>query len=346
MACASNSLKLVSLYDTLGPDVVEYCINHAETQVVFASSVHLPALLRLHKQCPGMRVLVSVDRWDDIEARKTQPSPKTRDLLKKWASDLGILMLDIDEVQEMGKAANHPFNPPTADTIGAICYTSGTTGMPKGAILTHRLLASSALSSLHGAAMKNEDSILYSFLPLSHIYERFCEDVALALGAPIGFSCGDNLRILEDIQILQPNTLCLVPRVLNRFYTAIKSATLDLPGVKGVLIRKAYAAKLHNLRTNGTYTHAVYDRILFKKVRALLGGKVETIGSGSAPIAPEVLEFLKIMFSCSVVEGYGLTETGASVHFFLLTRADICGQVATLFAASRRITVSCFYLFI
>lgn len=192
---------------------------------------------------------------------------------------------------------------------------AGTTGMPKGAILTHGLLANGALSSLHGAAMEDSDSILFSFLPLSHIYERFCEDVALALGGQIGFTCGDNLRILEDIQILQPHTLCLVPRVLNRFYTAIKAATLDAPGLKGALVRKAYAAKEYNLRHYGTFEHGFYDRILFKKVRALLGGRVKVIGSGSAPIAPEVLEFMKIMFSCKVTEGYGLTETcGNSVR--------------------------------
>ena len=99
-----------------------------------------------------------------------------------------------------------------------------------------------------------------------------------------------------------------VPRVLNRIYQALKAATVDAPGFKGTLTRKAFGDKQWNLEHKGTVTHAFWDRIVFKKVRALLGGRVNFIASGSAPIAPEVLSFLKVAFSCAVTEGYGQTE--------------------------------------
>lgn len=78
---------------------------------------------------------------------------------------------------------------------------------------------------------------------LSHIYERFCEDVALTAGTAIGYSCGDNLRLLEDLAILKPTFFVSVPRVLNRIYQSVKASTVDAPGFKGTLTRKAFADK-------------------------------------------------------------------------------------------------------
>lgn len=154
------------------------------------------------------------------------------------------------------------------------------------------------------------------------VYERFCEDVAFAAGAATGYSCGDNLRLLEDMGILKPTFIVMVPRVLNRIYQvrrsplhrtastptdtsspsqAIKANTVDAPGLKGKIARKAFSDKLYNLEHKGTYLHPVWDKLLFSKIRGLMGGRVEFIGSGSAPIAKEVLAFLKGKF-CSAEE--------------------------------------------
>lgn len=117
-------------------------------------------------------------------------------------------------------------------------------------------------------------------------YERFVEDIALAAGCRIGYSCGDNLRLLEDMGILKPTLFASVPRVLNRVYQSIKAATVDAPGLKGKMARKAFADKIYNLNHHGTYRHAFCelggpiirrtlltlshdtgDRIIFNKVR-------------------------------------------------------------------------------
>ena len=101
---------------------------------------------------------------------------------------------------------------------------------------------------------------------------------------------------------------------LCRLYNTIKSQTIDAPGLKGALCRKAVATKIDNLRKYGTYEHALYDRLVFKKVKKALGGNVKLVGSGSAPIAPEVLEFLKVVLVCDVTEGYGQTEGHATCN--------------------------------
>lgn len=88
---------MVSLYDTLGPNVVEFCVNHSEVRVVFAAPAHIPALLTLAAVCPTLKAIVSVDSWAEIEARGTKPGVKSQVALKAWGKDRGVTVIDIDE---------------------------------------------------------------------------------------------------------------------------------------------------------------------------------------------------------------------------------------------------------
>lgn len=87
----------------------------------------------------------------------------------------------------------------------------------------------------------------------------------MGFGGEIGFPTGDPTRLLDDLQVLKPHLFPAVPRVLNRIYQAAMSAG-TAPGVKGALFRKAVATKLYNMRTHGQFHHALYDRLVFKKV--------------------------------------------------------------------------------
>lgn len=313
-ACAAYSLVIISLYETLGPTVVEYCINHSDTRVVVASAAHIPDLLRNAHATPTMKIIISADRWQDLQPvqPKTVSAADQRTVLKSWGEQLGIGVYDMEEIEAIGRTHPTAHIPPNPSSLNSICYTSGTTGMPKGAVLLHRTLASACVSNLHGSAWaQGEADLFFSYLPLSHIFERFFEGVLFVIGAPIGYSCGDNLRLLEDVQILKPTIFLSVPRVLNRIYQAVL-AQLDGPGLKGSLARKALQTKLQNLKTHGTNTHLLWDRLVFNKVKLALGGRVRIIGSGSAPISPDVISFLKVAFITQVSEGYGSTENSGT----------------------------------
>ncbi|KAK4702917.1 long-chain acyl-CoA synthetase, partial [Phenoliferia sp. Uapishka_3] len=325
LALSSQSFAIVSLYDTLGPSAVHFCLQHAEISIAFVSAAHLASLIQLcGPQTPALKTVVCVDLWEGGPGGIGAKGLK--ELARTWGEEKGVKVFDLAEVAKFGREFPAAHNPPKPDTIASICYTSGTTGNPKGAILLHSALAAAAVSNLHGSVL-DDTGVFISYLPLSHIYERFCEDVAFIAGSAIGYSCGDNLRLLEDLQVLQPTVhpiysasllvkylpcqmqfFVSVPRVLNRVYQALKAATVDAPGFKGKLMRKAFGDKLWNLEHKGQITHAFWDKAVFGKVRALLGGKIDFIGSGSAPIAPEVLAFLKVAFSANVTEGYGQTE--------------------------------------
>jgi len=140
------------------------------------------------------------------------------------------------------------------------------------------------------------------------------ELLAVAIGGCIGFFTGDPLRLLEDAQFLKPHFFPSVPRVLNRVYQSAMAAG-NAPGLKGALFRMAVKTKLDQLHATGINTHPLWDFLVFNKVRAVLGGNIVLVSTGSAPISAEVIDFLKIAFYCEVTEGYGMTENcGACTH--------------------------------
>ncbi|KAF8516910.1 acetyl-CoA synthetase-like protein [Hysterangium stoloniferum] len=281
----------VSLYDTLGPDAVEYICNHAEISIVFVSSPHLPSILALSSRLSHLKVVVVIDNMSD-EAQHVASS---------WAKHRKVELLSLKELEALGKVNRREIIPPTPEQVYSICYTSGTTGNPKGALLTHGQCAVAVLSVAMGVPF-TEPGRLFSYLPLAHIYGRMAELVCLSLGGGIGYFTGDPARLLEDAQILKPTSFPSVPRVLNKIYQAANAAG-DVPGFKGNIFRRAVATKLANLRATGELKHAFWDRIVFRKIQRVLGGQIENITSGSAPISADVIDFLKIAFACEVFEG-------------------------------------------
>ena len=123
----------------------------------------------------------------------------------------------------------------------------------------------------------------------------------------IGYSTGSPLRLIEDLQVLKPTVIVSVPRVLNRIYQAI-AANLQAPGLKGALFRRGVAVKLERLKRTGDHTHPFWDKLVFNKVRAIIGGRVDVVLSGSAPLNPEVMELLGVTLACDIIQGYGMTE--------------------------------------
>ncbi|KAG5645915.1 hypothetical protein DXG03_005062 [Asterophora parasitica] len=300
IALQSYNKVSVSLYDTLGKDSVEFIINHAHLTVVFATSEHIPTLLKLAPNVPILKRIVCID---DL----TQEASK---VLLEWSLAQNVQIQELRELEAYGKANLTDPVRAKPETIASICYTSGTTSNPKGVILTHGNLALATQSNLYGLQLP-EEAVLISYLPLAHIYERVCELCVTSIGGRIGYFTGDPLRLLEDSQLLRPNFFPSVPRVLNRVYQAAMAGG-NVPGFKGNLFRKAIQVKLDKLHATGDATHIFWDKLVFRKIQAVLGGQIALMSSGSAPISAEVMDFLKIAFACEVTEGYGMTENCAT----------------------------------
>mmetsp|Transcript_4415 Transcript_4415/g.7500 ORF Transcript_4415/g.7500 Transcript_4415/m.7500 type:complete len:405 (-) Transcript_4415:377-1591(-) len=253
---------------------------------------------------------------------------------KELAAKAELNLYTFEEVifkgREAKKQSDMSVDEPDIDDCIIFSYTSGTTGNPKGVKLTHRMAVTTGYACnirfSNGAAQFSENDCYISYLPLAHSFEQCIFAISCIYGMKVGFFSGNVLKLTEDMQVLKPTFFPTVPRLLNRIYGKINDGMKAATGIKAWLIKKAVAAKLDNLKTS-VYTHGIYDAIIFNKMKFLVGGNLRCIITGSAPIAGDVLDFLKICFCCRIAEGYGLTETcgGAVVTYGQDSQTGIVG---------------------
>jgi long-chain acyl-CoA synthetase len=310
LGCMSQSLFTVSIYDTLGPDTTEYIINHATLVCVITTLVHIPTLLKIAPRIPTLKIIICLDPLDAGE----QPGNSKSAILNSIAAEAGIQIHYIKDVEAMGAASGLPMKPPQPDDLITINYTSGTTGNPKGVMLTHANSVG-ATSTARAQTDTLPNDVLCSYLPLAHIYQRVAEHGCLSAGSAIGYFRGDILGLIDDLKLLRPTGFNSVPRLYNRFGSAIRTATLDAPGVKGAMGRHVINAKLASMKLppgQATNKHFLYDRFFTPKLRSAFGmQRARGMVSGSAPLDPTLHQFLRAAFGNDFVQGYGLTESYA-----------------------------------
>ncbi|WP_246199806.1 AMP-dependent synthetase/ligase [Arthrobacter zhaoguopingii] len=202
------------------------------------------------------------------------------------------------------------------DDIATIIYTSGTTGRPKGCELTHANfveLSENAAAALSEVAHEGARTIM--FLPLAHVFARFISVLCVAAGATVAHTA-DVKNLLPDLQSYQPSFILAVPRVFEKVYNNSMLKAED--GGKGkifhagadVAIAWSKADQAGKVPLALRAKHALFDRLLYRKIRAAMGGKVEYAVSGGAPLGDRLGHFFHGI-GLLVLEGYGLTETTA-----------------------------------
>ncbi|EOY11329.1 hypothetical protein QUC31_009533 [Theobroma cacao] len=296
-ACAAYSYTSVPLYDTLGPDAVNYVVNHSGIQAIFCVPQTLNTLLSFISQIPSVRLIVVVGGADEH--------------LPSLPLTSGVKLISYLKLLGQGRSNLQPFCPPKPEDVATICYTSGTTGTPKGVVLTHGNLIANVAGFCRAIKFYPSD-IYISYLPLAHIYERTNQIISVYYGVGIGFYQGDNLKLMDDLAALRPTIFCSVPRLYNRIYAGITNAVKTSGVLKERLFRAAYNSKKQAIM-NGRNASPIWDRLVFNKIREKLGGRVRFMGSGASPLSPDVMDFLRVCFGCLVVEGYGMTETSCII---------------------------------
>ena len=205
-----------------------------------------------------------------------------------------------------------------ADDPATIIYTSGTTGRPKGCLITHRNMLYATIAAVESLdSMFRVGSATLLFLPLAHVFARVIETGAVYGGTRLGHTA-DLKNLLADFAVFQPTFLVLVPRVLEKVYNSArqrahadgKGKIFDMAEQVAIDYSKAVETGGPGLLLRGQ--HAVFDRLVYGKLRAALGSHCHSAISGSAPLGDRLTHFFRGI-GLQVLEGYGLTETSAAM---------------------------------
>ena len=300
-ACYMYSMILVPLYDTLGPEACTHIVNQAEISLVVCDTCKkVQAIFDRYEETPNLKTIVLIEKMT-VE-------------LQNKAQQLGVKLISFTQLEELGEKNPKELKPAKPDDICVVCYTSGTTGLPKGAMLTHKGTISTVVSAFtlleSGGCKLGPGDVLISYLPLAHSYERLLEVAVTMCGGQIGFFQGDVKLLMDDIKELRPTLFPSVPRLLNRFYDKVVSGVNE-SAVKKIMFDMAMKSKKKELQKNIIRNDSIWDKLVFKKIQQGLGGRVRLITTGSAPLSATVLDFLRCCVGCPIIEGYGQTESHA-----------------------------------
>lgn len=224
--------------------------------------------------------------------------------------------------------------------LATIVYTSGTTGIPKGVMLTHgNLLANvEAVTEVasRGTAMRmTPEDVALTFLPLSHILERTGHNVLLRHGVTIAYARSVD-RMANDLLAVRPTLMVAVPRIFEKIYSRIEHQVQQYSRIKRYVFDLAVKTELQryemliaeqSLPQRLVQRHQRYDRLVFQKVREAVGGRLRFVIAGGAPLTPEIGRFF-FAVGIPVLEGYGLTETAPvlAVNFPPVPRYGTVGR--------------------
>lgn len=203
----------VALYDTFGPAAAQFILGETGAKSVVATREQLPRLCESKKSgdCPKFTTVILVDGV----------TPGASEM----ATAASLEVVSFAKVEAVGSqfimTNGHTHSPPDPEDIATFCYTSGTTGNPKGAMLTHQNIISAMAGIPKHFVMEPYDRHL-SYMPLAHIFERLLISNALLYGSSIGFWRGDPLLLIEDMQACRPTVLGAAPRVLNKIYDKVR----------------------------------------------------------------------------------------------------------------------------
>lgn len=300
--------RSVPVYVTNSPPQVAYVVAHSESVVAVVEDLdQLEKVLKVRAEVPTLRRVV---------------------VMTGEGAGEGEWVISFDDLRRLGReyAAANPaalderIASITPDDIATIVYTSGTTGPPKGALLSHSNFVETLEAGIRVLGIGESEDRLISYLPLSHIFERLIGGWgSVYFGGDVWFAESMD-KLVENLQECRPTFFVGVPRVYEKFYVGMK--TKIAAHEKRHLIEKALAASTEKVRREQAgravplglkLKSAAFDKLVLSKLRHAIGmDQVRIAVTGAAPISPDVITFIHAL-GIRLVEGYGLTETSAPV---------------------------------
>jgi long-chain acyl-CoA synthetase len=296
-ASSFYGFAIASLYDTLGPDSLDYLIMHSRMTCILVAWKYYPKLrtvLQAAHHCVKQLIVIESDKVPEV---KSDMEP------------IGIEAVAFDEILARGRANPVPMPEVGPESHYFYSYSSGTTGTPKGVIISHRCFVM-AMTSARTFFGNVEIPSHLSFLPYAHVMERAATGGIMFGGGRIGFMSSTVQNILEDWEILRPTMCIAVPRLFARFYDGITAKV----AAGGLLNRGIFwgAYKLKKFLISRDWSTKLVDRLVFDRVAKTFGGAVTEVVAAGAAINPAVQEFFQILLGAPLRNGYGCTEVGTA----------------------------------
>jgi len=316
LAIMSSGAVTIPIYATLAALEIEYLLKHSDSVGLFVENeTQLKKLLTLKELPAALRFIVLIDGEPPAHSGSPLRILKWEDLLK----DGEVYLPAHPNLAGERLAQVRP------EDVATICYTSGTTGLPKGVMLLHMNIYACCRAMSHFIGF-HPDDVGLSFLPLAHVYERVGGQFISIYEGLISAYAESMETVAQNLIEVRPTILNGVPRFYEKIYNRIHSEVRHMPKAQQYLIRWALAlgkraAKYQQNPGDGAKEIArkiyraelrVAERLVFSRIRRRFGGRVRFMVSGAAPLSPDVQLFFETL-GMPVIEGYGLTETSAPV---------------------------------
>lgn len=306
MALISSGGVNVPVYPTLTPSQISYILQDSDARGIIVSKLNqLQKIHKIYKECPELKLVISLE-----------PLPTE-------LSFEGLQLVDYKSALAQGEQAlkqqraelDKRLDQAQENDLVSIVYTSGTTGNPKGVMLSHRNFSSNAKAAAEALGFDFNQTTL-SFLPLSHVLERVVNYTIQYCGATIAYAESID-TLAQNLQEAHPSAFVAVPRVFEKIYNRIISNIENEKPLKRKIFYWAldigkqvseYTTRGRSLPPMLAAKHRLAEKLVFKKIQARTGGQLKFAISGGAPLMRELAEFF-FAVGIQIFEGYGLTET-------------------------------------
>ncbi len=303
----------VPLYPSLTATNVEFILNNSDSVgVIVSNKLQLNKILKIRNNVKQLKFIIVMNEKDTTEDDFVYSFKEVQEMGKKYHNENPNFL---KERMELAKE----------DDLITIIYTSGTTGEQKGAMLTHKNIITNVLDASKSFPI-DENDIFLSFLPLCHIFERMSGYYfALANGCLICYAQSIE-TVVSDLQETNPTVMTTVPRLFERMYTKIMKNIESQSSQKQKIFNWALnigneyakAKKYGTIPMSLKVKHQLADKLVFKKIKAIVGKRFRFFVSGGASLARELGEFFEAV-GIKILEGYGLTESSPVIA---VNRAD------------------------